>query len=369
MPLYFPINVLIAPLDWGLGHATRCIPIIKALGDQGVTVLVAAGGPQKTLLQAEFPGLEFLEIPGYKVRYSGKKGGLVWGLIFQIPGILRNIRRENAWLKERCRQRKIDAIISDNRYGVYHKHKYSVFITHQLFIQSGFGNLANRILLKWNDRFIQRFSECWVPDFPNPFSIAGILSHPPRLPSIPVKYIGILSRFSRKEKKEFSNPLLILISGPEPQRTEFENKIFSELTRFPGRAVVVRGLPGMEEEKVISNTNIEIHNHLASAPFNAMLNISETVICRSGYSTMMDLARLRKKAILIPTPGQPEQEYLGRYLHEKKWAFTVSQKDFNLEQSMNVFHESEFGFPELPDAFLPEKLIREFINQFNMEKI
>jgi UDP:flavonoid glycosyltransferase YjiC (YdhE family) len=366
---HFPVNVLIAPLDWGLGHATRCIPIIKALEDRGITVIVAAGGPQKILLQREFPGIEFLEIPGYGIRYTGGKGSLVWGLVFWIPGLLKSIRKENTWLEELCRQREINAIISDNRYGFYHKEKYCVFITHQLFIQSGLGNLANRILQRLNYRFIRRFSECWVPDFRGPVSLAGLLSHPSYLPGIPVKYTGPLSRFGREEKKDFSNPLLILISGPEPQRTLFENKMISELALYKGRAVVVRGLPGVKEEIKMPNTQVEIHNHLASGPLCALLRISETVICRSGYSTVMDLATLKKKAILIPTPGQPEQEYLGKYLHEKKWAVTIAQRDFNLERSLNTFKEKEYGFPRLPDALFPEGVIREFLNQLDIRRI
>ncbi|HEY4154614.1 MAG TPA: glycosyltransferase [Puia sp.] len=365
MPSQSAVQVLVSPLDWGLGHATRCIPIIHALKNRGVTVLIAASGPQMALLKGEFPALEFLEIPGYGIRYSGKKGGLIRGLLFRIPAILGSIRRENTWLKKLCRQRKIDLIISDNRYGLYHKDKYNVFITHQLFIQSGLGNLADRILLRLNRYFIRRFSECWIPDFQDPFSLAGVLSHPPHLPSIPVKYAGILSRFIRAEKI-FSNPLLILISGPEPQRTEFENRIFEELKNYEGSAVVLRGLPGIPEQKIFSNSRIRIYNHLASGPLNDCLNSSETVICRSGYSTLMDLARLRKKAILIPTPGQPEQEYLGRYLHEKKWAICVSQDHFNLDSCLKAFSGNAWGFPELPDVPFPEELIAALPDRLNL---
>lgn len=364
MPPNFPLQVLISPLDWGLGHATRCIPIIKTLKARGVTVIIATGGAQMALLQAEFPELEFVRIPGYGVRYSSKSGGLVPGLLFRIPGLLRSIRRENAWLEKFCSNRRIDAVISDNRYGFYHRKIFSVFITHQLFIQSGLGNLVNRLLLRWNYFFIQRFSECWVPDFENWYSLAGILSHPPRFPAIPVKYAGILSRF-QPGGKEIRNPLLILISGPEPQRTEFENKILSELSLYKGSAVLMRGLPGREEKKMISNERIEIYNHLASGPLNDLMNISEAVICRSGYSTLMDLARLHKKAVLIPTPGQPEQEWLGAYLHEKKWALQIQQKVFNLDSCLKIISETGFGFPEFPDELFPENLIDGFLNQLN----
>ena len=364
MPPVSTIQVLISPLDWGLGHATRCIPIIKRLSTHGLTVILAGSGPQLTLLRNEFPALEMVEIPGYGIRYSSEKGGLVRGLIFQIPRILRQIRRENAWLKNYCRNRKIDAIISDNRYGFYHKEIFSVFITHQLFIQTGMGNRVNRILMRLNYFFIQRFSECWVPDFQDTSSLAGLLSHPPHLPGIAVKYIGILSRF-HPDRKEVSNPLLILISGPEPQRTELENKIFEGLSIYKGRAVVVRGLPGMKEKKTISNAGIVIYNHLPSEALNEWMNCSAIVISRSGYSSIMDLARLRRKALLIPTPGQPEQEYLAKELEEKKWALQVSQESFRLEESVKTLQESAVGFPAFSDEKSADPVLIAFLSRFN----
>jgi len=364
MPPVSTIQVLISPLDWGLGHATRCVPIIKRLNAHGLTVILAGSGPQMTLLRDEFPGLEMVEIPGYGIRYSSKKGGLVRGLIFRVPRILRQIRRENVWLKNFCRNRKIDAIISDNRYGFYHKKIFSVFITHQLFIQTGMRSGVNRILMRLNYFFIQRFSECWVPDFRDTASLAGLLSHPPRLPGIPVKYVGILSRF-HPDGKEVSNPLLILISGPEPQRTELENKIFEGLSIYKGRAVVVRGLPDMKEKKTISNAEIIIYNHLASGALNEWMNCSAIVISRSGYSTIMDLARLRRKALLIPTPGQPEQEYLAKELERKKWALQVSQEAFMLEESVKTLQESTVGFPAFPDEEFPDPVVMEFLERFN----
>ncbi len=328
---------------------------------QGAVVIIAASGPQMALLREEFPENEFLDIPGYGIRYKWKNRNLVPGLFFRIPGILKSIRREHAWLRELCRKRQIDAIISDNRYGLYHQEKHSVFITHQLFIQLGIGGLTNRILQKLHNRFINRFSECWVPDFQFPFSLAGLLSNPPGLPRIPVKYNGILSRFIEQQINDHANPLLIIISGPEPERTAFEEMLFLELASYHGAGIVVRGLPGTKEEKTPIN-NVKIYNHLDSKRLNSFLNASDVVISKSGYSTVMDLARLRKKAILIPTPGQPEQEYLGNYLNEKKWALTVSQKDFNLQDCMKAVQEHGYRFPEFPKESLQENSVRDLLN-------
>ena len=259
-----PLSVLIAPLDWGLGHATRCIPIINELIQQGTRVIVAANPTQKTLLKSEFPQIEFIESQGYNIRY---KGGVLlkWGLLFRLPFMLRQIKKENRWLEEILLHRPIDAIISDNRYGLYNKLCPGIFITHQLQIQSGigapsvFGRWADSKLLKWNYAFIEKFSACWIPDVEGDWSIGGLLSHPSKLPSIPVKYIGTLSRFYISEKKHQKNPLLILISGPEPQRTEFENILFSQLSNLTLNTVVVRGQyyygPSEGEKKCHSCSN------------------------------------------------------------------------------------------------------------------
>ncbi len=361
-----PVSVLLAPLDWGLGHATRCIPIINELIAQGARVLVAVSGLQRVLLEQEFPGLEFFNIPGYEIRY--KKGFLLkWALIFRIPSILRQIRREHAWLEQCLNEYPIDLVISDNRYGLYHKKPVCVFITHQLFIQSGMGFLKNteaqpgmkrkkhswvdRKILKWNYRFISKFSECWVPDQDGTFSLAGILSHPPDPAPLPMKYIGILSRFKRKEIPVEKNTLLILLSGPEPQRTQLEQIIYNQLAGITLKTVVVRGLPGMDSPPPAID-GVSIFNHLPSDKLNEIIQSSEFIIARCGYSTIMDLVKLKRNAILIPTPGQTEQEYLGQYLHGKEWMFTVSQNEFNLEKALEDFRQQNLKIPEVQVGLL-----------------
>src|ERR1700676_1507399 len=287
-----PVSVLVAPLDWGLGHATRCIPIIKELIRQEARVVIAANGAQKILLKKEFPLLEFLEIPGYAISYKGGNF-LKWGLLFRIPAIRKQIKRENKWLDEILQNRKMDAVISDNRYGLFHKNLFCVFITHQLYIQSGWGasNIAvcrssgiglwiDKKILKWNYEFIDRFSTCWIPDFEGDFSVAGKLSHPPILPSVPFKYIGILSRFQQAEKEIVKNSLLVLLSGPEPQRTLFENIILRQLAGFTMQTIVVRGLPDSELPIPLIQKGVKIYNHLSSDELNNLITESEFIIAR-----------------------------------------------------------------------------------------
>ena len=370
--------MLIAPLDWGLGHATRCIPIIKELIQQGARVIIAASGLQKNLLMEEFPLLEFHDIPGYEIRY--KKGFLLkWNLIMRIPTILKKIKKENEWLEGMLKDRKIDAVISDNRYGLFHKTLCCVFITHQLYIGSGWGSQESvggwsghmagavggwieRKIMKWNYGLIRNFSVCWVPDLPGSPSLAGKLSHPAHLPLIPVKYIGIQSRFKKEEKRTILNSLLILISGPEPQRTEFENILLRQLAGLECQAVLVRGLPGSQYSTPYIREGLKIYNHLPAEELNELLNSSEYIIARSGYSTIMDLVNLKKNAILVPTPGQSEQEYLGRHMHERKWMFSVPQRNFNIENVLSEFKKAELVIPETSGSLLSDT-IHEFLEK------
>src|SRR5579863_1078551 len=386
-----PISVLVAPLDWGLGHATRCIPIINELIQQQARVIVAATPAQKNLLKSEFPQIEFLEIPGYNIRY--KEGILLkWNLLFRIPALIKHIKRENIWLDGVLQHHPIDAVISDNRYGLFHKSCHCLFMTHQLQIRSGIGtpsavmhgkvnyttffvrrwSLAvgrwvDRRILKWNYSLIEKFSSCWIPDLDGELSIAGLLSHPAKLPSIPLKYIGPLSRFCNSEKNIQRNELLILISGPEPHRTEFENRLFGQLTNSTIKATVLRGLPGSDTTVPYIREDVKIWNHLPSDALNTLLNNSEYIVARSGYSTVMDLLALKKNAILVPTPEQTEQEYLGYYLHEKKWMYSVAEKNFNLQAALAAFKNAELVIPEIPCTKLHD-VIKQYLTEISQRK-
>ena len=334
-------KLLVAPLDWGLGHATRCVPIIRELLNNDCSVWLAGEGAQEKLLREEFSALPFLPLKGYRVKYA--KSGIAGKLILQIPSILRSIKEENEWLKEQVGKYKLDAVISDNRYGLYHEKVNSIFITHQLTIKSSLGKWSESFLQKWNYKFINRFNECWIPDEEGDNNLAGELSHPSKFPTIPVKYIGPLSRFEKKNIEEIKDHLLIILSGPEPQRTILEDRIIDQIVNYPGTATIVRGLPG--EKNIIPSTNtIHFYNHLSSNELNNEMMNAEFIISRSGYSTVMDIAALQKKSILIPTPGQTEQEYLSSYLMKKRFAFCVEQNDFSLLKNIEQARISEYRF-------------------------
>lgn len=336
-------RVLVAPLDWGLGHATRCIPIIKALLFNGYEVIVATNGKQLSLLQQEFPQLQFLELKGYNISYSKRKWQLPFKIAWQVPKIFSAIKEEHHWLEKAISEHRIDLVISDNRFGLHSKKIPCVFITHQLTIKASIGWLE-RTMQRMNYSYINQFSACWVPDLEGNKNIAGILSHPKRLPTVPVKYLGLLSRFGANPLTGKKYDLCILLSGPEPQRTLLERKILKDLPTVKGDVLLVRGLPNSNEALSIAG-NVQVRNHLVGHELEQVIQQSEFIISRSGYTTVMELLSLQKKSILVPTPGQTEQEYLGERLMQQGWCYSVNQKSFNLVEAIESAKLFNYSLP------------------------
>jgi hypothetical protein len=345
-PVAKMLKVLVAPLDWGLGHATRCIPIIKELTNQGCTVIIAASGAQKEVLQEEFPDLSFVEMPGFCIKYGKNRALTLLKLIFTIPKILIGIKRENEWLRRFSGVEGLDLVISDNRYGLYGAGVFSVFMTHQLAIRSSFGAGADWLLQRLNYTYIRRFSVCWVPDVAGAGNLAGKLSHPSRMPDSPVRYIGWLSRLETAGAVEAAQAfdLLILLSGPEPQRTILEEMVLGQLGGWVGKTVLLRGLP-KGGGALRAPEGVVVFDHLPAREMGEIIGRSKLVLARSGYSTIMDLVRMGKKAIYIPTPGQPEQEYLGRYLEEQGLGVCMRQRGFVLKDALEKAGRSETREP------------------------
>ncbi|TWF44737.1 UDP-N-acetylglucosamine:LPS N-acetylglucosamine transferase [Chitinophaga polysaccharea] len=333
-------KILVVPLDWGLGHATRDIPLIHEMQNAGCQVFIAAEGKHAALLQQEFPQVTIFPLPGYRIQYAQK--GQFFGLkiIQQIPKIYRAVKHEQRWLKKIVADYQINAVISDNRFGLYHKDIPTVFITHQLLIKTPFGGWIERTLQKINYRFINKYSACWVPDFSGNNNLSGELAHPGKLPGH-TAYIGCLSRFEPKPGVTKKYDLLVLISGPEPQRSNLEKLIVDQIKSLPVTALIVSGKPGSPQHETIAPGVTQV-NHLNASELNDAMLASDMVLSRSGYTTLMDLAKLNKKAILIPTPGQSEQVYLGEYLMEKGYFYSLPQEEFNLKTALE--EASRFPF-------------------------
>ncbi|MEC5147831.1 glycosyltransferase [Chitinophaga sp. 212800010-3] len=353
-------KILIVPLDWGLGHATRDIPLIREMLNAGCQVFIAAEGKHAALLQQEFPQLTILPLPGYRIRYAQK--GQFFGLkiIQQIPKIYRTVKYEQRWLNRIVAEYQIDAVISDNRFGLYHKKIPSVFITHQLLIKTPFGGWIERALQQINYNFINKYSACWIPDFAGTNNLSGELAHPGKLP-VHTTYIGCLSRFESRRDVRKKYDLLVLISGPEPQRTNLEKMVIDQIQSLHITALIVSGKPDTPRHEQVAPGVVQV-NHLNASELNEAMLASDMVLSRSGYTTLMDLAKLNKKAILIPTPGQSEQEYLGEYLMEKGYFYSVSQEKFNLKTALE--EAGRFGFKSFhheQDMSLYKQVVHEFV--------
>ena len=339
--------VLLSPLDWGLGHTTRCIPIINELLHQGCNVIIACNSTQKALLSREFPQLSYVHLSGYNLKYAKKRWGTIVRIILQTPKILIKINNEKTWLNIFLKSQTVNLIISDNRFGLYAPDIPSVFITHQLHIKTGLGKLADTLIQQLNYKRIKKFSTCWIPDQQGTKSLAGKLSNPKKLPAIPVEYIGGLSRFNTCKQKANTIDVLIILSGPEPQRTIFENLVLSILKLLPEKSVLVRGLPKESGEAAVEN-NCTIYNHAPAGLLNELICNAEFVISRSGYTTVMDLMKLGKKSILVPTPGQAEQEYLATHLHQQQLAYTILQEHFSLTAALANARSFSYQLAEMP---------------------
>lgn len=320
-------KILITPLNWGLGHASRCIPIIRNLEKLGAEVLIASDGVALDLLKKEFPKNTFFEIPGYNVNYEGKNFG--WAMLRQSSKILTAIAKEHKAIKKIVEENSIDAVISDNRFGCYSKSVPSVFISHQLNliapakIMEKPANMMNRFLM-------DNFQKIWIPDLKGEENLAGKLSHGHNLEA---EYLGVLSRMEKfKVEKEYD--VAVVLSGPEPTRSEFELEIFRQALSLEHKNfIVVRGMPERWEYYTMK-PHLEVVSFMTSKMLNETMLAADLIIARSGYSTVMDLWKLQKPALLIPTPGQTEQEYLADELSKKKLFLTQSQEGLNIKEAL-----------------------------------
>ena len=303
-------TILIAPLHWGLGHATRCIPIINELLVKGYDVMLASDGAALLLLRKEFPELRWVELPSYNITYPKNGTYFKWSLFLKLPKIKKTIALEHKMVKELISEMQIDGIISYNRFGVRNKEVPSVFITHQLNVLTGNTSFLSS---RMHQKIIKKFDECWVPDVNSSTNLSGRLGHLLDT-NLKIKYIGILSRMKKRELP-VKYDLMVLISGPEPQRTIFEEKAMELFLGNSKRVLLVKGLVE-KEQKTDRIGNITAVNFMQTSELETAINESEIIISRSGYTTIMDLSVMEKKAFFVPTPGQYEQQYLAKRLKE-----------------------------------------------------
>lgn len=303
-----------------MGHASRCVPIIEDLKKNN-EVIIGVTKLNDFFFDSYFPELQKITIPSYNISYS-KNLPLWLKLALQWPAINKVIRKEHLVLQQLIHEHKIDLVISDNRFGLYSENVRSIFMTHQLNLKVPFfKNMAN----KRNRKYIHRFNEVWVPDFEDKNRrLSGELSDSKGV-NIPINYIGPQSALTLSENtaEQKRTDYLILLSGPEPQRTLLEKEILELIQKSSIEIILVRGTTNLP---AINFPNIKIIPFAFGEELTQLIVNAKTVICRSGYSTLMDLQIVgKKKMILIPTKGQSEQEYLADYW-KKKFGAEVHQQ-------------------------------------------
>ncbi len=308
------MRILVAPLNWGLGHASRCVPLIERLQAEGHEVVLGGDGESLTLLRKHFPTLSILPLAPLNLCYStGRRQ--VLAMLRALPQIIRAAIRDHQMLASYLLYEQIDEVISDNRFGLYSSKKHCIYITHQLTIALPRPwRWLEPFAARWHRRIINRFDECWIPDEQQP-ALAGRLSHPAILPDN-AKYIGVLSRFTGKAfTHDATFKVVAVLSGLEPQRTMLEQDIIRRYENADETVLIVRGKIH-QPPTVIKHGLVTIAPWLDDSHLAGYLLGAERIICRSGYSSVMDMYALgvMNKVEWHPTPGQPEQEYLATYI-------------------------------------------------------
>lgn len=364
-----PLKILICPLNWGLGHATRCIPIIRYLLQQACEPIIATDGRAAQLLKTEFPHLQHLHLTGYDLQFPNSQQNLLTTLAKQLPKIFYRIAQEHQELQQIITKYGIQCVISDNRYGCWTKKCPTVFMTHQIFVRLPPAlSVLQPLLWRLNRWFLQRYDHVWIPDEGNDtINLSGELSHPQPPHSLPnnCQYIGILSRFephgAGDDNITKQYDITVLLSGVEPQRTELETILLEQLQQLYSskRILFIRGITETNSRQNIT-PQITFIDHLNSDALRTVLLDSKIIITRSGYTTLMDLVQLNKTALLIPTPQQTEQEYLATYLQNQRLFVSMPQSNIDLAQSIAKL--AEWQRPFFPN-------LREQTFQKNIQKI
>lgn len=346
-------KILVAPLNWGLGHATRCIPVIEALIKYGFQPILAGDGDSLQLLRQEFPELKYYELPSTRVVYTEKGGLLKYKLLSQTPKFIRAVKLEKKKTQEIHILENLSGIISDNRFGVRCDDVPSIYITHQIQVLSGVTSLLSS---RYHQQIISKFSECWVPDYESN-GLAGELSNPGNRKLL-LKYVGPLSRFTHHPQDKKWD-IVAVLSGPEPQRGILEAKIKEELKSYAGQVLIIQGIVE-SEQRTRSEGSLTIVNFMLHQELSDAIEQGKLILSRSGYSSVMDLYTLGAKAYFIPTPGQFEQEYLAEYLKQKGYSEFSDQTTFQIAKLVHMKNHKGFRHKKTPKNNLNRSLFDVF---------
>lgn len=329
-------TILICPLDWGMGHATRMMPVINYLLKLGYNIQLGAASKTLLVLKNHYPHLKAHILPKISPRYTRLRGSLMPILILQSPLIIFSSIKENFVVRKLIKTQNIDFVISDNRFGLWNLPVPSAYITHQCHIElHGFYGIFSGLFSAVHRFIIRKHDALFIPDATGDKSLAGKLSK--TSPKIKGRHLGLLSQFSGNGTKESKKEgyVLILLSGQEPQRSVLEKRLLSQVGEIDRKFILVKGKISISGDTTIHvPKNVTIINFATSHKLQQLIVGADVVICRSGYSSLMDLAILEQKAILVPTNGQAEQIYLAKYLKEKGWYYSMNQLHINIKEAL-----------------------------------
>ncbi|MEF8794417.1 glycosyltransferase [Thiohalorhabdus sp.] len=351
-------RILFAVHDWGLGHATRDLVLIRGLLEANNEVVVLSTGRALRLLQEEIGDrCELVELRDIPKPLSRRPAAFYVKMSLALPLVFATFVRERRFARALVARKGIDRIVSDSRFGVALREVPSYYVFHSLRqIIPGRPYYLEKMVECAQKGLLSRARRILVPDEPEN-GLSGELAHDLSCDwGDRLRYIGALSSVSA-QAGQTGVDYFISISGAEPQRTLFEERVLAQVADLPGRVVVALGKPDSETRKP-DQDRVVIYNYLNRQDQQAMMNRARLVICRSGYTTLMELAQLHKPALFVPTPGQSEQEHLADYHCHRGHTYAVSQNDLDLPRDVA---EAE-RYPGLPRIRPPEDSVRRFLD-------
>ncbi|MGC9512123.1 MAG: glycosyltransferase family protein [Fidelibacterota bacterium] len=356
-------RILYAVLNWGYGHTIHAFPLIEFL-NRHHEVILAADGQAMILLRRRFPRNLCIPLKDARIRYTKHKILMPLSLGIQAVKMLTGMKREHRLTKNLVKHLKIDRIISDNRYGVWDRRIPSYLITHQLRFHMPIRHIEPLSIL-FNRIVFNGFTGIWALDSPHPEkNLSGSLTHDNPLSTHPkVRFMGLWSDLI-PQKVDEDIDFLAILSGPEPMRTLLEDTLLEQMSRLPGKKVLVRGIDGHFPAKV---EDITLLGLVDRDEINHLINRSRMVICRSGYTSTMDLVRLGKKAVMVPTPGQSEQEYQAELYHSRGWFYAVRQDEMDLVNDVEAARA--YHPPDLSEWFNRTDWLEEAIREWPKERM
>ncbi len=332
------LKILFAVASWGLGHATRDLPLIQRLLNCGHDVTIVSTDRALALLKHELGDrCSFLEWPDLPLTLSKSAPLFYAKFTLSLPLALRAIVAEHRALDELLSSRRFDRVVSDSRFGIRSDKVSSFQVSHGLrFIAPRRNRLVEIGMEYIYHRCFGRQARFVVPDFASN-GLSGALSHGLRFVSPQrVSYIGILSGINQVET-DHNIDCYVSISGPEPQRTILQDIVLKQVNDVPGRVVVSLGKPE-DAGRSWRQGSVEVHSYVNRIQQQVLMNRSRLIVSRSGYTTMMELAELGKTALLIPTPGQTEQEYLADLHYRSGNFYAVQQRKLDLPRDIERAH-------------------------------